>query len=98
SACGSLPSVPNPFAPSATPRPTIAAIADATPRPLPPSVPAPTPDPFEPFWVQNHRIARVGSGASLGSDTVTFRAQSGQLCLFLVVLPPEGDRLYVLNP
>ena len=100
SACGSLPSVPNPFAPSATPRPTIAVPAQVTPtpRPAPTPVPEAAPEPFAPFWVRNHRITELWSGASGGPDTVSFGATSGQFCSFLVVLPPEGDRLYVLNP
>ena len=100
SACGSLPSVPNPFAASATPRPTVAAAAQATPTPRPAPTPAPeaAPEPFVPYWVRNHRITELWSGASVGPDTVSFGATSGQFCSFLVVLPPEGDRLYVLNP
>ena len=100
SACGSLPSVPNPFAASATPRPTIAVPAPVTPtpRPAPTPVPEAAPEPFEAFWVRNHRITELWSGASSGPDTVSFGATSGQFCAFLVVLPPEGDRLYVLNP
>jgi hypothetical protein len=100
SACGSLPSVPNPFAPSATPRPTLAAPAPVTPTPRrePTPVPEVAPEPFEPYWVRNHRITELWSGASVGPDTISFGATSGQFCSFLVVLPPEGDRLYVLNP
>jgi hypothetical protein len=100
SACGSLPSVPNPFAPNATPRPTLASVAQVTPtpRPAPPPVPEMAPEPFEPFWVQNHRITGLWSGRSSGPDTVSFGATSGQFCSFLVVLPPEGERLYVFNP
>jgi hypothetical protein len=98
SACESLPSVPNPFAASATPRPTIPAVAQVTSTPLPPSSPAPSPVPFEPFWVQNHRITELWSGPSSQPDTVSFGATSGQFCSFLVVLPPEGERLYVFNP
>src|SRR5262245_32128353 len=72
SACGSLPSVPNPFAASATPRPTVAVPAQVTPtpRPAPTPVPEEAPVPFEPFWVQNHRITELWSGASGGPDTV----------------------------
>ena len=100
SACGSLPSVPNPFAASATPRPTIASVAQVTPtpRPAPTPVPEEAPEPFEPFWVQNHRITEMWSGPSGQPDTVDFGATSGQFCSFLVVLPPEGERLYVFNP
>ena len=100
SACGSLPSVPNPFAASATPRPTVAVPAQQTPTPRPAPTPAPeaVPGPFEPYWVRNHRITELWSGASSGPGTVSFGATSGQFCAFLVVLPPEGDRLYVLNP
>ena len=100
SACDSLPSVLNPFAASATPRPTSTAPAQMTPtpRPAPTPVPEMVPEPFEPFWVQNHRITELWSGASSGPDTVSFGATSEQFCAFLVVLPPEGDRLYVLNP
>ena len=100
SACGSLPSVPNPFAASATPRPTLAVPAQMTPtpRPAPTPVPEAAPEPFAPFWVRNHRITELWSGASSGPDTVSFGATSGQFCAFLVVRPPEGDRLYVLNP
>ena len=100
SACGSLPSVPNPFAPSATPRPTLAVPAQVTPttRPVPTPVTEEAAEPFEPFWVRNHRITELWSGASVGPDTISFGATSGQFCSFLVVLPPEGDRLYVLNP
>jgi hypothetical protein len=58
----------------------------------------PTPVPFEPFWVQNHRITEMWSGPSSQSDAVSFGATSGQFCSFLMVLPPEGDRLYVFNP
>ena len=100
SACGSLPSVPNPFAASATPRPTVAVPAQVTPTPRPALTTAPesAPEPFEPFWVRNHRITELWSGASSGPDTASFGATSEQFCSFLVVLPPEGDRLYVLNP
>jgi hypothetical protein len=100
SACDSPPSMPNPFAPSATPRPTVAAPAQVTPTPRPAPTPLPeaAPEPFEPFWVENHRITELWSGSSSGPDTVSFGATSGQFCSFLVVLPPEGDRLYVLNP
>jgi hypothetical protein len=98
SACGSLRSVPNPFAASATPRPTIAAVSQVTPTPRPPSLLAPSPVPFEPFWVQNHRIAELWSGPSSQPDTVSFGATSGQFCSFPVVLPPDGERLYVFNP
>jgi hypothetical protein len=100
SACGSLPSVPNPFAPSATPRPTVAAPAPVTPtlRPALTTLPEAAPEPFEPFWIQNYRITDLWSGASSGPDTVSFGATSGQFCSFLVVIPPEGDRLYVFNP
>ena len=94
SACGSLPSVSNPFAASATPRPTIAVPAQLTPTPVPEAAPVP----FEPFWVQNHRITEMWNGPSSQADTVSFGATSGQFCSFLVVLPPEGDRLYVFNP
>ena len=94
SACGAWPSVPNPFAASATPRPTLAVPAQMTPTPVPEAAS----EPFEPFWVRNHRITELWSGASGGPDTVSFGATSGQFCAFLVVLPPEGDRLYVLNP
>ena len=54
--------------------------------------------PFEPFWVQNHRITEMWNGPSSQPNPVSFGATSGQFCSFLVVLPPEGDRLYVLNP
>jgi hypothetical protein len=54
--------------------------------------------PFEPFWVQNHRVTEMWSGSSRQPDTVSFGATSGQFCSFLVVQPPEGERLYVLNP
>ena len=94
SACGSLPSVPNPFAADATLTPTAAPPARATPTP----VPVPTPAPFEPLWVQNHRITEMWSGPSGQANTVSFGATSGQFCSFLLVLPPEGDRLYVFNP
>ena len=100
SACGSLPSVPNPFAASATPRPTLAIPAQLTPTPPPAPTPVPevAPAPFDPYWVRNHRITELWSGASVGPGTISFGATSGQFCSFLVVLPPEGDRLYVLNP
>jgi hypothetical protein len=100
SACGYLPSVPNPFAPSATPRPSLETVAQATPttRPVPTPVPDPTPEPFQPFWVRNHRITELWSGRSSGPDTVSCGATSEQFCSFLVVLPPEGERLYVFNP
>jgi hypothetical protein len=95
SACNSLPSVPNPFAAGATPAPTAAAPARATATPPPP---IPTPVSFEPFWVQNHRITEMWSGPSSQPDAVSFGATSGQFCSFLVVRPPDGDRLYALNP
>lgn len=94
SACGSLPSVPNPFATSATPRPTITPPAQLTPTPAPEVVP----EPFELYWVRNHRITELWSGTSVGPGTISFGATSRQFCSFLLVLPPEGDRLYVLNP
>jgi hypothetical protein len=94
SACGSLSSVPNPSTASTTPSPMAAPPVRATPTPVPEAAP----EPFEPFWVQNHRITELWSGASSGPDTVSFGTTSGQFCSFLVVLPPEGDRLYVFNP
>jgi hypothetical protein len=98
SACGSLPSVPNPFAAGAAPTPIAEPPARVTPTPVPTPPPVPTPVPFEPFWVQNHRITEMWSGPSSQSDAVSFGATSGQFCSFLMVLPPEGDRLYVFNP
>jgi len=98
SACGSLPSVSNPFTGGATPTPTAVARAPVVSTPLPTPIPAPTPVPFEPFWVQNHRITEMWSGPSRQPDTISFGATSGQFCSFLVVQPPEGERLYVLNP
>jgi hypothetical protein len=94
SACDSLPSVPNPFAAGATPTSTAGPPAQVAPTPPP----VPTPVPFEPFWVQNHRITEMWNGPSSQPGTVSFGATSGQFCSFLVVLPPQGDRLYVFNP
>src|SRR5262245_61475181 len=68
SACGSLPPISNPSTAGATPTPTTAPPVRATPAPVPEAIP----EPFEPFWVQNHRITELWSGASGGPDTVSF--------------------------
>ena len=93
-ACGSLPSVPNPFTSVETPTPPPTAAI-----PGPPDVRVtPTPVRFEPFWVQNHRITEMWNGPTSQSATDGFGATTSQFCSFLAVLPPEGDRLYVFNP
>lgn len=102
--CGSLPTLPLPFGGEPTPTPS----ARATGAPGPTAGPAgaaktephadSTSPTFEPFWVQNHRIAEMWSGPAGAPDVVSFGATSDQFCSFLVARPPDNDRLYVFNP
>lgn len=88
--------IPNPFA-SDTPTPVPAT------QTRPPATPAaavavrPTPV-FEPFWVKNHQVTDMWSGPTEASGVVSFGTTSQQFCSFQVVLPPDGQRLYVFNP
>jgi hypothetical protein len=74
------------FAPPSGPQPTSAE-RDA------PADPA-----FKPYWVRNHRLTGLWSGPVSDDDVQSFGATSRQFCVFRVVLPQQGDRLYVLNP
>ena len=90
SACGSIPmpSIPNPFRSDPTP----------TPAPSPAAKPADVVTQFDPFWVRNHRLTEMWSGAAGQTDAVSFGTTSNQFCAFLVVRAPEGARLFVYNP
>jgi hypothetical protein len=97
--CGLGASIPNPFASDA---PTSAASTPtqagaSTPAGTPAPSPSPTPT-FTPFWVKNHRVTEMWSGETDAPGVVSFGATSQQFCSFLVTLPPQGKRLYVLNP
>lgn len=88
--CQYIPSIPNPFRSEATPAPAAAPAAS----PSPPAGAAA----FTPFWVKNHQITEMWSGQSNQPGVVSFGMTSAQFCSFQVVRPPDGDRLYVLNP
>ena len=95
--CEYLPSIPlppNPFSSASTPAPSPTAVALPTP-----ASPSPTPTPsFTPFWVKNHRTTEMWSGPADAPGVVSFGTTSAQFCSFQVVQPPNGPRLYVLNP
>jgi hypothetical protein len=99
--CGAGSLVPNPFSSEeATPTAPVATQPPATPTmapiPAPPTVqPAAA---FVPFWVKNHQLTEMWSGPSATPGSVSFGTTSQQFCSFQVVLPPEGERLYVFNP
>ena len=96
--CQYLPDIPlpaNPFRTEpATPVPSPAAVAAPTQAP---PTPIPTPA-FTPFWVKNHRITEMWSGPPDAPGVVSFGRTSAQFCSFQVMQPPNGPRLYVLNP
>ena len=101
SGCGAGEMIPNPFAaeeptpvPPAATRPVPTQIA-ATPTMSLTEQLTPT---FTPFWVKNHRLTEMWSGPTDAPGTVSFGTTSSQFCSFLVVLPPDGPRLYVFNP
>ncbi len=97
--CGYLPSISlpaNPFQ-SATPTPEQPAVG-AQPSPSPVASPVASPPAFAAFWVKNHRITEMWSGPAAGAGVVSFGATTAQFCSFQVVQPPNGPRLYVLNP
>jgi hypothetical protein len=89
SACQSMPSLPNPFR------------SDSTAVPKAGAAPSPSAQPqaaFTPFWVQNHQLTDMWSGQAGQAGVVSFGTTTNQFCSFQVVRPPEGERLYVLNP
>ena len=92
--CESVPGLPpNPFR---TP-PTF--VADLPPTPTRVVVvPTETPVPFQPYWVKNHRQTEMWSGQVGQPGVVSFGKTSDQFCLFQVLLPQEGARVFVLNP
>ena len=53
---------------------------------------------FQPYWVRNHRLTRLWSGPEVGQATPSFGTTSQQFCVFRVMLPQQGGRLYVFNP
>jgi hypothetical protein len=94
--CDSLATTPlpgNPFA--ATPEVVIR--ATSAPAPQTPLVASPTPS-FAAYWVKNHRQAEMWSGPAGQPGVISFGTTSAQFCVFEVVRPQEGARLYVLNP
>jgi hypothetical protein len=96
-ACDRLPSLPmNPFAAAATP--TVVTVAPPPAPPSPTPVPTATLVPFTPFWVKNHRQAEMWSGQADQPGVISFGTTSAQFCSFQVLAPPDGPRLYVLNP
>jgi hypothetical protein len=101
SGCGAGELIPNPFeAQEPTPVPPAATRPVPTPTTAT-AVMSPTAQPtpsFTPFWVKNHRLTEMWSGPTDAPGTVSFGKTSGQFCSFLVVLPPDGPRLYVFNP
>ncbi len=50
---------------------------------------------FVPWWVQNHRVTELWSGADAKASSF---GTVSQWSYFQVVLPQEGSRLYVYNP
>lgn len=98
--CGAGSRIPNPFSSAeATP---AAPVAPPPAAPTVAPVPArPTAQPtsaFAPFWVKNHQLTEMWSGPSATPGNVSFGTTSQQFCSFQVVLPREGERLYVFNP
>lgn len=94
SGCESVPALPpNPF------RTTPTLVADLPPTPTRVVVvPTETPVPFAPYWVKNHRQTEMWSGQIGLAGVVSFGVTSDQFCLFQVLLPQEGPRVFVLNP
>ena len=92
--CEGVPGVPpNPFRMP----PTL--VADLPPTPTRPAAElAPTPVPFTPYWVKNHRKTEMWSGQVGQPGVVSFGMTSDQFCLFQVLLPQDGTRVFVLNP
>lgn len=92
--CESVPGLPpNPF------RTTPTRVSDVPPTPTPVVVqPTETPEPFRPYWVKNHRQTDMWSGQLGQSGVVSFGVTSDQFCVFQVLLPQEGPRLFVVNP
>jgi hypothetical protein len=101
SGCGFGSTIPNPFAADEPKRAPATPTPPATPTTIPatlaPAVVQPTPA-FAPVWVKNHRLAEMWSGPADVPGIVSFGTTSRQFCSFQVVLPPEGQRLYVFNP
>ena len=97
--CQYLPSIPipaNPFQSPASPEPETPAPAAKVP-PAAPAAEAPKPS-FAAFWVKNHRVTEMWSGPADAPGVSSFGPTSAQFCSFQVVQPPNGPRLYVLNP
>lgn len=99
SGCGLTSTLPNPFASEPTPVPP----AQTRPPAAPPAASAQTGAPseapaFTPIWVKNHRLTEMWSGPTDAPGTVSFGMTSQQFCIFQVVQPPDGPRVYVLNP
>ena len=92
SACQYLPGLPgSSLSPTPTPIP-------GAPPPKPTINAEPTPAAFTPTWVQNHRLTEMWSGQAGSPDVVSFGVTSAQFCSFLLVRPPDGERVYVYNP
>jgi len=89
-----LPGLPgNPFALTPTAdREPMAAAAQPSPSPTP------SPVPFAAYWVKNHRQTEMWSGPAGQTGVVSFGTTSAQFCVFQVVRPQDGSRLYALNP
>jgi hypothetical protein len=92
--CERVPGLPpNPF------RTTPTLVADLPPTPTPVIVePTETPVPFAPYWVKNHRQTEMWSGQVGQAGVVSFGTTSDQFCVFQVLLPQDGPRLFVMNP
>jgi hypothetical protein len=90
---GALTLPPNPF------RTTPSIVVTASPSPSPvPVTPTETPEPFKPYWVKNHRQTEIWSGQRGQPGVISFGTTSDQFCVFQVVQPQDGPRLFVLNP
>jgi len=88
---------PNPF--GATPTlvaaaPTATVVLTAVPT----AQPEATPQTFAPFWVRNHRETEMWSGQVGQTGVVSFGLTTAQFCVFQVILPQDGPRLFVINP
>jgi hypothetical protein len=92
--CESVPGLPpNPF------RMPPTFVADLPPTPTRVVVvPTETPVSFKPYWAKNHRQTEMWSGQVGEPGVVSFGKTSDQFCLFQVLLPQEGSRVFVLNP
>lgn len=92
--CEAVPGLPpNPFRTT----PTLVSDLPATPTPVVVE-PTETPVPFTPYWVKNHRRAEMWSGQVGAPGVISFGETSDQFCVFQVLLPQEGARVFVLNP